>query len=277
MIEATRRKKLIEVSIPLEAINKASAREAQIKIGKPSSIHQYFANRPLAACRAVIFSQIVDDPSSWPDLFPTEDEQRQERERLHKIINSMIQWESSTSEHVLSSARWEIARSIAWGRDEEPPAKSDPKGVLEYLQEKAPAVYDPFCGGGSIPLEVQRLGVRAYGSDLNPVPVLISKALVEIPPVFQGRAPVNPNRDARRSWKGAEGLADDVRYYGNWIRSEAEKRLTGCYPTATLPDGSQATVIAWLWARTIPSPDPIAGGASVPLVSRSRNLLDHDP
>lgn len=267
MTEKTRRKKLIEVSIPLEAINKASAREKSIRHGHPSTLHLWWARRPLAACRAVLFAQLVDDPSSWPDRFPTEEDQKRERERLHKIIEAMVPWEASTNEHILNSARWEIARSIAWGRGEEPPAKSDPAAVLAYLQEKAPPVYDPFCGGGSIPLEAQRLGLRAYGSDLNPVAVLISKALVEIPPKFAGLPPVNPDRDPHRAWKGAEGLAEDVRYYGQWMRDEAEKRIGHLYPKARLPDGSEATVIAWLWARTVASPDPMAKGAHVPLVS----------
>lgn len=267
MTEPTRRKKLIEVSIPLEAINKASAREKSIRHGHPSTLHLWWARRPLAACRAVLFAQLVDDPSSWPDRFPTEEDQKRERDRLHKIIEAMVPWEASTNEHILNSARWEIARSVAWGLGEEPPARSDPAAVLAYLQEKAPPVYDPFCGGGSIPLEAQRLGLRAYGSDLNPVAVLISKALVEIPPKFAGLPPVNPDRDPHRAWKGAEGLAEDVRYYGQWMRDEAEKRIGHLYPKAKLADGSEATVIAWLWARTVASPDPMAKGAHVPLVS----------
>lgn len=279
MTEPVRRKKLIEVSIPLEAINEASAREKSIRHGHPSTLHLWWARRPLAACRAVLFAQLVDDPSSWPDRFPTKEEQNIERKRLHDLIaghksaktgryeGGLVQWESSTNEFILNNARWEIARSVAWGRGEEPPAKSDPAAVLAYLQKKAPPVYDPFCGGGSIPLEAQRLGLRAYGSDLNPVAVLISKALVEIPPKFAGLPPVNPNRDSHRAWKGAQGLAEDVRYYGKWMRDEAEKRIGHLYPKAKLSDGSEATVIAWLWARTVASPDPMAKGAHVPLVS----------
>ena len=263
----THRKKLIEVSIPLEAINKASAREKSIRHGHPSTLHLWWARRPLAACRAVIFSQLVDDPSSWPERFPTEEEQKRERDRLHKIIEAMVPWEASTNEHILKNARWEIARSVAWGLGEEPPSKSDPSAVLAYLQEKAPPVYDPFCGGGSIPLEAQRLGLRAYGSDLNPVAVLISKALIELPPKFAGRPPVNPHHDQHRSWKAAQGLADDVRYYGDWMRHEAEKGIGYLYPEAVLPGGSKAKVVAWLWARTVASPDPMAKGAHVPLVS----------
>jgi putative DNA methylase len=270
------RKKLIEVSIPLEAINVASAREKSIRHGHPSTLHLWWARRPLAACRAVLFAQLVDDPSSWPNRysFPevanTEDG---ERKRLHKIIERLVPWEASNDEHILNEARWEIARSVAWGLGEEPPPPGDGQKILDYLQTKAPPVYDPFCGGGSIPLEAQRLGLRAYGSDLNPVAVLISKALVEIPPKFAGLPPVNPEAQAalRRggTWnsKRAQGLAEDVRYYGSWMRDEAEKRIGHLYPKAQLPDGTEATVIAWLWARAVRSPDPAAKGAMVPLIS----------
>ncbi len=267
------RKKLIEVSIPLEAINVASAREKSIRHGHPSTLHLWWARRPLAACRAVLFAQLVDDPSSWPDRFLTEEAQEIERKRLHKIIERMVPWEASNDEVILNEARWEIARSVAWGLGEEPPPKGDGKAILDYLQIKAPPVYDPFSGGGSIPLEAQRLGLRAYGSDLNPVAVLIGKALVEIPPKFAGRPPINPKsraefkRGGKWQGKGAQGLAEDVRYYGQWLRDEAEKRIGHLYPKAKLPHGSEATVVAWLWARTVRSPDPAAKGAMVPLVS----------
>ncbi len=267
------RKKLIEVSIPLEAINAASAREKSIRHGHPSTLHLWWARRPLAACRAVLFAQLVDDPSSWPDRFPTEEAQDAERRRLHRVIEDMVPWEASNDERILNAARWEIARSVAWGLGEEPPASGDGTAILDYLQTKAPPVYDPFSGGGSIPLEAQRLGLRAYGSDLNPVAVLIGKALVEIPPKFAGKPPVNPKsraeiaRGGKWNGKGAQGLAEDVRYYGQWMRDEAEKRIGHLYPKAKLPDGSEATVIAWLWARTVRSPDPAAKGAMVPLVS----------
>ena len=270
------RKKLIEVSIPLEAINAASAREKSIRHGHPSTLHLWWARRPLAACRAVLFAQLVDDPSAWPGRYPfpeTANDEDAERRRLHRVIAAMVPWEASNDEAILNAARWEIARSVAWGLGEEPPARGDGKAILDYLQTKAPPVYDPFSGGGSIPLEAQRLGLRAYGSDLNPVAVLIGKALVEIPPKFAGLPPVNPEAQAELKrgghWngKGAQGLAEDVRYYGRWMRDEAEKRIGHLYPKAKLPDGSEATVIAWLWARTVRSPDPAAKGAMVPLAS----------
>jgi putative DNA methylase len=265
------RKKLIELSIPLEAINVASAREKLIRHGHPSTLHLWWARRPLAACRAVLFAQLVDDPSAWPERFKSEEEQDAERRRLHKIIERVVPWEASNDEAILNEARWEIARSVAWGLGEEPPEKGDGKAILDYLQAKAPPVYDPFSGGGSIPLEAQRLGLRAYGSDLNPVAVLIGKALVEIPPKFSGKPPVNPKAQAelkRGRWNGkrAQGLAEDVRYYGQWMRDEGETRIGHLYPRAKLPDGSEATVIAWIWARTVRSPDPTAKGAMVPLV-----------
>ena len=273
MAAGVARKKLIEVSIPLEAINAASAREKSIRHGHPSTLHLWWARRPLAACRAVLFAQLVDDPSSWPDRFPTEEMQETERRRLHKVIERLVRWEASNDEATLNEARWEIARSVAWSMAEEPPAKENGAGILDYLQAKAPPVYDPFSGGGSIPLEAQRLGLRAYGSDLNPVAVLIGRAVVEIPPKFAGHPPMNPaaqaelKRGATWNGKGAQGLAEDVRYYGQWMRDEAEKRIGHLYPKATLPDGSPTTVIAWLWARTVRSPDPAAKGAMVPLVS----------
>lgn len=264
------RKKLIEVALPLEEINKASAREKSIRHGHPSTVHLWWARRPLAACRAVIFAQLVDDPCAWPDRFPTPEAQADERKRLHNLIARMVPWEASNDEAILDEARFEIARSVAWANGEEPPTKA--VDVRAYLQAKAPPVYDPFCGGGSIPLEAQRLGLRAYGSDLNPVAVLLSKALVEIPPKFSSVSPINADARGKkeligRTWHGAQGLAEDVRYYGRWMRAEAERRIGQLYPSAPLPDGNSASVIAWIWVRTVRSPDPSVGGAHVPLAS----------
>ncbi|MFI0848417.1 DUF1156 domain-containing protein [Mesorhizobium sp. IMUNJ 23232] len=270
------RLKLIEHSLPLEAINAASSREKSVRHGHPSTLHLWWARRPLAACRAVLFGQLVDDPSAWPDRYPTDEDQAKERRRLHKIIEDMVEWPKSEAkdqkrfEAAIEAARYEIARSVAWGVGEEPP--TSPRAVIDFLQEKGPPVYDPFCGGGSIPLEAQRLGLRAYASDLNPVAVLITKALIEFPPKFAGLPPVHPDvkmeRDlAGREWKGAQGLAEDVLRYGQWMRDEAEKKIGSLYPQATVPDGSEATVIAWLWARTVASPDPALKGTHVPLAS----------
>lgn len=270
---STPRKKLIEVSIPLEAINEEAIwRKQKAPKGFPTAIHKYWAQRPIATCRGVLFAQLVDDPSAWPERFPTEEAQAIERRRLHRLIERLVPWDASNNTSILNEARWEIARSVAWGLGEEPPEQGNTNSILSYLQEKAPPVHDPFSGSGSIPLEAQRLGLRAYGSDLNPVAVVIGKALVEIPPKFAGLPPVNPRSQAeleRGSWNGsgAQGLAEDVRYYGQWMRDEAERRIGHYYPRVELEDGSEGLAVAWLWARTVRSPDPAAKGAMVPLVS----------
>jgi putative DNA methylase len=275
-----RRKKLIEVAIPLEAINAASAREKSIRHGHPSTLHLWWARRPLAAARAVIFCQMVDDPSAVPEEFPTDEAQENERLRLFALICDLVTWENTTNEPLLNRARAEIRRS--WRR-----ACADnadhPEAAELFNPEKLPGFHDPFAGGGALPLEAQRLGLESYASDLNPVAVLINKAMIEIPPKFAGQPPVNP--DSRRnqdisSWKGAQGLADDVRYYGQWMRDEAEKRLGHLYPTIEVtpemandrPDltpyvGQKLTVIAWLWARTVKSPNPAFAQVDVPLAS----------
>ena len=268
------RKKLIEHSLPLEAINVASGREKYARHGHPSTLHKWWAQRPLAACRAVLFAQLVDDPSGWPDHFPTEENQARERRRLHDVIANMVEWPKSDDKdqkrfkYAIETARAEIVRSIAREKRQDGPDLTKPKAVLDFLQTEGPPVYDPFCGGGSIPLEAQRLGLRAYGSDLNPVAVLITKALIEFPPKFTELPPVHPDtKDEVRNWEGAQGLAEDVKRYGRWMRDEAERRIGQHYPKATLEDGSETTVIAWLWARTVASPDPAKKGAHVPLVS----------
>jgi putative DNA methylase len=275
-------KKLIEVALPLEAINVASAREKSIRHGHPSTLHLWWARRPLAAARAVIFAQMVDDPSSHPDLFPTEKAQEKERQRLFRIIEELVKWENTTNETVLQQARDEIWQSWRYACAEN---ADHPRAKELFDRHKLPAFHDPFAGGGSIPLEAQRLGLAAYASDLNPVAVLINKAMIEIPPHFAGCPPVNP--DARRDpalftreWKAAKGLAEDVRYYGKWMRDEAEKRVGYLYPKVEItaemagerPDlksliGQRLTVIACLWARTVRSPNPAFAHVAVPLTS----------
>ncbi len=271
----TYRKKLIEVDIPLQDINKESAKDASLTHGHPSTLHRYWARRPLAACRSIIFASMVDDPSECTGEFPTISEQNAERNRLHEIIKRLIIWKNSNDENILAEARYEIAYSVARNNGENLDAfrerhKNDPKAVLQYLNDHCPAVYDPFCGGGSIPLEAQRLGLRARGSDLNPLPVLLTKAMIELPPKFHNQAPINPDADptgisADMPWKGTAGLADDIRYYGAWMREEAYKRIGHLYPKVTLPDGTDATVVAWLWARTVPCSNP-ACGLQMPLM-----------
>ena len=274
----TSRRKLIEVDLPLAAINKESAREKSLRHGHPSTLHLYWARRPLAACRAVIFASLVDDPEDCPEEFRTQEERQAERQRLHELIERLVVWENvqpDSQDDVLGEARREIARSLARGRGESAPTDTD--AVLAYLREHAPPLHDPFAGGGSIPLEAQRLGLRAIASDLNPLAVLINKALIELPPKFRDQPPVNPEADrmgmtigkgrkARQvAWRGAAGLADDIRYYGRWMHDEAYRRIGHLYPRVRLPDGGEATVIAWLWARTIPCPNP-ACGVRMPLM-----------
>ena len=254
-------RKLIEVALPLDAINQQSAREKSIRKGHPSTLHLWWSRKPTATSRAVLFSQLVDDPSERYEEFleaaraageadpesAAEGAVEAERRRLFTLITRMVNWDNIGDEHLMREVREEIRRSTG---------------------EEPPAVLDPFAGGGSIPLEAQRLGLEAHASDLNPVAVLINKALIEIPSRFAGRAPVFPGADdGTRSWPGAHGLAEDVRRYGEWMREEAWRRIGHLYPRAQLPDGSEATVIAWIWARTVTCPNP-ACGIETPLVSK---------
>lgn len=239
------KRKLIEVALPLEAINRESAREKSIRHGHPSTLHLWWARRPLAAARAVLFAQLVDDPSSRPEEFPTDEQQRRERERLHGLIERMVVWENLNDERLLDEVRAEIAKSTGG---------------------KPPAIVDPFAGGGTIPLEAQRLGLAAHASDLNPVAVLINKALIELPSRFRGREPLFPELADSEvgGWSGFEGLAADVRAYGAWMRDQAANRLEHVYPPA-LTSAGNATVIAWIWARTVECPNP-ACRIDMPLV-----------
>jgi len=278
------RKKLIEVALPLEAVNAASALEKQPFTRRhPRSMHIWWARRPLAAARAVIFAQMVDDPSSWPERFPTEEAQDRERQRLFRIIEQLVLWENTTNEDILQQAQSEIRSS--W-RDACEDNKNHPRAADLFDPGKLPGFHDPFAGGGALPLEAQRLGLEAWASDLNPVAVLITKAVIEIPPHFAGLQPIGPlpaDEDARipiGGWTGARGLAEDVRRYGEWVRTEAEHRIGGLYPTVTVTGqmaqarsdlrpyiGQDLTVIAWLWARTVRSPDPAFSDIAVPLAS----------
>ncbi|MBM6871307.1 DUF1156 domain-containing protein [Pseudoflavonifractor phocaeensis] len=244
-------KKLIEVALPLEAINAESAREKSIRHGHPSTLHLWWARRPLAAARAVIWSSLVDDPSEHPEQFPTEEEQNKERQRLFAILEELVKWENSNDPEILEAAKAEILRSTG---------------------NNPPPLLDPFAGGGAIPLEAQRLGLEAHAHDLNPVAVMINKAMIEIPPKFAGQAPVNPDArarlDAADGWTGAKGLAEDVRYYGEWMKQQAFKKIGHLYPKVKVPAAlgcGEATVIAWIWARTVKCPNP-ACGCEMPLV-----------
>jgi putative DNA methylase len=247
----TEKRKLIEVALPLDAINREAAREKSIRAGHPSTLHLWWARRPLAACRAVLFASLVDDPSARPERFPTEADQDKERDRLFDLIERLVLWENNNNRDLLAATWAEIEQSCG---------------------SNVPAVIDPFSGGGSIPLEAQRLGLRVDASDLNPVAVLINKALVELPPKFPGRTPVHPDLQASlniQSWTGAQGLAADVRAYARWMNDEAKSKIGKLYPDVTVPGGrgsQRATVITWLWARTITCPNP-ACKSTMPLLN----------
>jgi len=253
------KKKLIEVALPLDAINTQSAREKSIRHGHPSTLHLWWARRPLATARAMLFAQLVDDPSNRVEEFRDEgrmigdldpDQYAEtrvevERDRLFDLITRMVDWDNLGDESLFDAVRAEIHRST---------------------NGKPPAILDPFAGGGTIPLEAQRLGLEAYASDLNPVAVLINKALIEIPPKFAGHEPVFPDaRSGRNHWPVATGLSEDVRRYGAWMRDQAEDRIGHLYPKALMPDGTSGTAIAWIWARTVACPNP-ACGIQMPLV-----------
>lgn len=280
-------KKLIEVALPLDVINAAAAREKSIRHGHPSTLHLWWARRPLAAARAVIFAQMVNDPGYQQGggfKYGVNKEKAEiERERLFKIIEDLVLWENTNNEDVLERARAEIVRS--W-RETCELNKAHPQAATLFNPDKLPGFHDPFAGGGALPLEAQRLGLESYASDLNPVAVTINKAMIEIPPKFAGRAPVGPKlADDKQSklsedWSGARGLAEDVRRYGSWMREQAQQRIGHLYPQVEVTAemvaeradlkpllGQKLTVIAWLWARTVNSPNPAFSHAQVPLAS----------
>jgi len=278
-------RKLIEVALPLDLINAASSKEKSIRHGHPSTLHLWWARRPLAAARAVLFAQLVNDPGYERHLNRgvNKVEAAKERERLFKIIEDLVIWENSNNETILAAARAEIWKS--W-RETCELNRSHPDATTLFDPEKLPAFHDPFAGGGAIPLEAERLGLESYASDLNPVAVTINKAMIEIPPRFAGLSPVGPIPEgeqqdlSQKYWPRASGLAEDVRRYGSWMKKEADKRIGHLYPTvqitaeivANRPDlkpliGQSLTVIAWLWARTVKSPNPAYSQVEVPLAS----------
>ncbi len=289
-------KKLIEVALPLDAINFAAAREKSIRHGHPSTLHLWWARRPLAAARAVLFAQMVNDPGYQQGggfrYGVNKEKAALERERLFKIIEDLVEWENTNNPEVLEAARAEIRRS--W-RETCELNKNHPQAADLFNPDKLPGFHDPFAGGGAIPLEAQRLGLESFATDLNPVAVTINKAMIEIPPKFAGRKPVGPRLSSDKQdklsedWSGARGLAEDVRRYGAWMRADALKRIGHLYPQLTitreilaaasgasgqdnqgiagLTIGQKLTVIAWIWARTVKSPNPAYSHVEVPLAS----------
>lgn len=287
MTKVIRPKKLIEVALPLDDINDAAAREKSIRHGHPSTLHLWWARRPLAAARAVIFAQMVNDPSETVQgdkrLRETQLKITNEREKLFDIIRELVKWENTNNEEVLNRAR--VAIKESW-RFTCALNKKHPQAAELFNPEKLPAFHDPFAGGGAIPLEAQRLGLESYASDLNPVAVMINKAMIEIPPKFSGQAPVGPIPAGEKQgklvedWSGAKGLAEDVRRYGHWMREEAFKRIGHLYPKLVITEeiarqredlkpyiGQELTIIAWLWARTVKSPNPAFKHLYTPLIS----------
>lgn len=283
-------KKLIEVALPLDAMNAASAKEKSIRHGHPSTLHLWWARRPLATARAIIFAQAVNDPSwKWEIEHDGETAPNHlkaswasSRKRLFSIIEDLVVWENTTNQSVIERARAEIRKS--WVETCEL-NKDHPEASTRFNPEQLPGSHDPFAGGGAIPLEAQRLGLEASASDLNPVAVLINKAMIEFPAKFGGLSPVNPEARSehslvQREWRGAQGLADDVRFYGRWMRDEAERRIGRLYPEFEITDevvrerpdlqavlGQRLTVVAWIWARTVKSPNPAFRSVEVPLAS----------
>lgn len=275
-----RRKKLIEVAMPLEVINDASIREKSIRHGHPSTIHLWWSRKPLATARAVLFCQLVDDPSSNLEEFPTIDAQEKERSRLFKIITELVKWENTSNQEIIKKAQNEIHKS--WNifcadnnKDSNASELFDPKVM--------PSFHDPFAGGGGIPLEAKRLGLKSFGSDLNPVAVLITKAMIEIPSLFSGYKPVNPEiskQFLKSHWEGSEGLKSDIKYYGNKIYNEAKKHIGNIYPNINISQdliknrhdleihkGKTLQIITWIWVRTVKSPNPTFSHVDVPLAS----------
>lgn len=256
-------KKLIEVALPLEKINAESAREKSIRQRHPSTMHLWWARRPLAAARAVLWSSIVDDPSAHPDQFPTEEEQIEERKRLFRILESMVVWENSTNESVLNEAKAEIKK---------------------YIGDKIPTLLDPFAGGGTIPTEGLRLGLNVKAHDLNPVALMINKAMIEIPPKYKNMQPINPSANVfsrATGYRGASGLAEDVRYYGEKIRQQAFDKIGCLYPKVVDIENSteDLTAVAWIWTCTVKCPNPVCD-CEMPLIksfelTKKKNSICH--
>ena len=275
-------KKLIEVALPLDDINEACKKEGSPFTPRhPRSLHIWWARRRLAAVRAVLFAQMVNDPGGERGYMAglTKQKAAAKRELLFDIIRDLVKWENINNEEVLERAR--IAIKQSW---RETCAMN--KGKPGFDPDVLPAFHDPFAGGGAIPMEAQRFGLESYASDLNPVAVAINKAMIEIPPRFSNIKPVGPIPSGenaglfKKNWEGTAGIAEDIRRYGHWINEEAKKRIGKLYPDIAVTDemahsrpdlkqyvGKKLKVIAWIWARTVKSENPVFSHVDVPLVS----------
>ena len=275
----TYRKKLIEVALPLESINAAAVHEKAVRVGHPANLHPWWARRPLAAARAILFAQLVDDPSSWPSVYPDEASQDRERSRLFGVLTELVDWEKRKNARCFDAARLEIAMSLARAREASGTPLSETEDrilargansaeVRRYLSEVAPLVHDPFAGGGAIPIEAQRLGLPTKATDLNPIPVLLNLAATDFPQRFLDISEVNPiaRRTPLQRSRGPSGLAADVSFYARWLQSRAMELIGHHFPPVAVGRKEKRRVVAWIWARTVPSPDPSMNGAAVPLV-----------
>ena len=244
---STYKKKLIEVALPLEDINRESVKQktGRPKTGYPTTLHKYWAQRSVATARAAIWSSLVDDPSSHPEKFPTADLQKKERLRRFDILRKLILWESTAD-----ASLWAEARKIA---------EEDCGGSL-------PPFIDPFAGSGAIPLEALRLGMSAHASDLNPLAVTIQHMLVEWPQKFANKPAVHRRNKGGLSASTAFGnLAADVLAYGEDINEKLRGRIGEFYPPVTDSFGKEIEPGVFMWARTVPCPNP-ACGVLTPLV-----------
>tara|TARA_B100000212_G_scaffold336040_1_gene308816 strand:+ start:3490 stop:6393 length:2904 start_codon:yes stop_codon:yes gene_type:complete len=278
-----RRRKLIESSIPLDAINEASSREKSIRHSHPSTLHLWWARRPLASARAILFCQLVDDPSDIKEEFPTVEEQDSERERIFSLIKEFVIWENSNNKILFKKVKDKIQES--WIRCCKDNA-DHPQANQLFDPENIPSFHDPFAGGGSIPLEAQRLGLSSFASDLNPVAVLINKCILEIPSHFSEKCPVSKNLNKKGLFndssdsRGSTGLAEDINFYGQMIKKKAEEKIGDLYPRIQItkemvikrPDlaiyeGQKLKIISCQWARAIKSCNPTFSHVDVPLAT----------
>lgn len=230
-------KRLAEVDFPIAEVSKHSAREKSIRHGHPSTLHLWWARRPLAACRAMLMALLLPDPcdAACPDDF-----RKAARRELAKTWQKL----GPDNEALRAALLKFIADFANWDRSSDATYVETARSLVKAAYpEETPSVVDPFAGGGSIPLEALRLGCDAYASDLNPVACLILKVLLE---------------DIPRH--GAQ-LAAELREAGAKVKAAAEKELAEFYPA----DKGGASPIAYIWARTVRCETPNCG-AEIPLV-----------